>query len=162
MQATRARLGAFHPNRSRGELKMDELVADVETSIDAPPDAVWKAMTNKKSPMFMGATMDSDWTPGSRYELHGEWGGKPFSDYGEIETANAPKELSFTHWSKTEARPESYNFLRYTIVPVGSGSKVTLKQFNRGKSKHYDEKTKAEFKKTYGMMLDGLKKAAEA
>jgi uncharacterized protein YndB with AHSA1/START domain len=140
---------------------MDELVVEVDTKIDADPQAVWAAMTNKQSPMFMGATMDSDWTPGSPYKLHGEWGGKPFADYGEIETANAPTELSFTHWSKTPERPESYNFLRYRIASEGAGSRVTLAQFNRGKSKPYEDKTKAEFKKTYGMMLDGLKKAAE-
>ncbi len=140
---------------------MDELVAEVETRIDADAATVWKAMTSKTSPMFMGATMDSDWTPGSTYKLHGEWDGKPFSDYGEIETANAPKELSFTHWAKTPERPESYNFLRYEIVPDDAGSKVMLAQYNRGTPKAYDDKTKAEFKKTYGMMLDGLKKAVE-
>ena len=136
-------------------------VVEVETTVDADAETVWKAMTSSTSPMFMGATMDTDWKPGSDYRLHGEWSGKPFEDFGEIETADAPKELSFTHWSKTKTRPESYNYLRYTIEPKGKASKVTLTQFGCGKEKSYDDKTKAEFKKTYGMMLDGLKKAAE-
>jgi uncharacterized protein YndB with AHSA1/START domain len=141
---------------------MDEPVVEVDTTIDADAATVWKAMTNKQSPMFMGATIDTDWTPGSQYTLKGEWGGKPFTDYGEIETASTGKELSFTHWSKTPERPESYNLVRYRISPAGKGSKVTLAQFARGKAQDFDDKAKAEFKKNWAMMLEGLKKAAEA
>ena len=84
---------------------MDKPVVEVETEINADPQAVWAEMTKKQSPMFMGATMDTDWRPGSHYTLKGEWGGKGFTDYGEIETAEPRKELSFTHWSKTPDRP---------------------------------------------------------
>jgi len=112
--------------------------------------------------MFMGATMDTDWRPGSRYTLKGEWAGKGFTDYGEIETAEPRKELSFTHWSKTPERPEIYNLVRYRIDPDGKRSKVTLAQFSRGKDQEFDDKAKAEFKKTWTMMLDGLKKYVES
>ena len=135
---------------------------EVQTEIDADPKTVWSAMTQKKSPMFMGATMDTDWSPGSDYTLHGEFNGKSFTDYGEIETAEPSKELSFTHWSKTKERPESYNLVRYRIEADGTRSKVTLAQFARGKEQHFDDKAKAEFKKNWAMMLDGLKKASEA
>jgi uncharacterized protein YndB with AHSA1/START domain len=141
---------------------MDEPVVSVETSIDASPDKVWKAMTQKQSPMFMGATMDTDWKPGSKYTLKGEWDGKAFTDYGEIESVQKGKELEFTHWSKTAQPPESYNAVRYTLTPDGNGTKVTLAQFQRGKKKDFDAKAKAEFKKNWSMMLEGLKKAAEA
>ena len=140
---------------------MDKPVVEVETQINADPQTVWAAMTNKQSPMFMGATMDTDWRPGSRYTLKGEWAGKGFTDYGEIETAEPRKELSFTHWSKTPERPESYNLVRYRIEPDGKRSKVTLAQFSRGKEQKFDDKAKAEFKKNWTMMLDGLKTAAE-
>ena len=140
---------------------MNEPVVEVETQIAARPDKVWTAMTQKKSPMFMGAIMDTDFQPGSDYTLHGEWQGRPFTDYGKIETALPGRELSFTHWSKTPEPPESYNAVRYQIAPQGSGSKVTLAQFQRGKAQHFDDKTKAEFKKNWSMMLEGLKKAAE-
>ena len=140
---------------------MDKPVVEVETKIEADPQTVWAAMTKKQSPMFMGATMDTDWQPGSPYTLKGEWGGKSFTDYGEIETAEPRKELSFTHWSKTPQRPESYNLVRYRIEPDGKRSKVTLAQFSRGKAQDFDDKAKAEFKKNWTMMLDGLKTAAE-
>ena len=140
---------------------MDEPVVEVETRIAAMPEKVWAALTAKQSPMFMGATMDTDFQPGSPYTLHGEWQGRPFTDYGRIETAVPGKELSFTHWSKTPEPPESYNAVRYRIAADGTGSKVTLAQFQRGKHQSFDDKTGAEFKKNWSMMLDGLKKAAE-
>lgn len=141
---------------------MADPIVEVETTIDADPMTVWSAMTNRQSPMFMGATMESDWTPGSRYTLHGDWNGTAFTDYGEIETAEPGRELSFTHWSKTEEAPESYNAVRVRIAPEGNGSRVTLAQFGRGKAQPVDDKTETEFRKNWAMMLDGLKQAAEA
>jgi uncharacterized protein YndB with AHSA1/START domain len=141
---------------------MDEVVVEVETNVAAAPEAVWRAARQTQSPLFMGAKMETDWSPGSRYTLRGEWGGKPFTDYGQIETADEPRELSFTHWSKTPEPPESYNLVRMRIAPSGDGSKVTLAQIARGKPQTVDDKTKAEFRKNWTMMLDGLKQAAEA
>jgi uncharacterized protein YndB with AHSA1/START domain len=140
---------------------MDEPVVEVETSIDASPDRVWSAMTNRTSPMFMGATMDTDWRPGSGYTLKGEWQGQPFTDYGKIETAVPGRELSITHWSRTPEPPESYNAVRYALTPEGAGTKVTLTQFQRGTPKTFDQAAKDEFRKTWTMMLAGLKRAAE-
>ena len=86
---------------------MDKPVVEVDTTINADAAKVWSAMTHKTSPLFMGATMDTDFKPGSKYTLHGEWNGNKFTDYGAIETAEPNRELSFTHWSKTPAPPES-------------------------------------------------------
>jgi uncharacterized protein YndB with AHSA1/START domain len=141
---------------------MEEPVVEVETRIAAHPATVWSAMTRTRSPMFMGATIETDWTPGSRYTLKGEWGGKGFTDYGEIETAEPNRELSLTHWSETPEPPESFNLVRFRIVPDGEGTRVTLAQFGRGRPKSFDERTKAEFRKNWTMMLDSLKQAAEA
>mgnify|MGYP001605413849 CR=1 FL=1 len=41
-------------------------------------------------------------------------------------------------------------------------TEVTLAQIGRGKVEQVDDKTRAEFRKNWAMMLDGLKKAAEA
>jgi uncharacterized protein YndB with AHSA1/START domain len=143
------------------EDRMDEPVVEVETTIDAEPARVWAAMTDTHSPLFMGATMETDWRPGSSYTLRGEWNGNSFTDYGEIETAEPNRELSFTHWSKTPERPESYNAVRLRIVPAGPGSRVTLAQLARGKAQSFDDKTRAEFRKNWSMMLEGLKGAVE-
>jgi len=140
---------------------MDKSVVEVDTKIAASPKKVWAALTQKKSPMFMGATMDTDFKAGSPYTLRGEFNGKPFTDYGEIETATEDRELLFTHWSKTKERPESYNAVQIKLAPDGTGTKATLAQLARGKEQSFDDKAKAEFKKNWSMMLDGLKKAAE-
>jgi uncharacterized protein YndB with AHSA1/START domain len=153
---------SFCSEEEQMDQKVDKPVVEVETQIAAAPDKVWTAMTKTKSPMFMGATMETDWKPGSKYTLHGEWNGNAFTDYGEIESAVPGKELSFTHWSKTPQPPESYNAVRYQLRPEGSGTRVTLAQFGRGKPQSLDDNAKAEFKKNWTMMLDGLKKAAEA
>ena len=141
---------------------MQEAVVSVDKRIKASPDKVWAVLTQSKSPMFMGATMDTDWKPGSQYTLKGEWNGNAFTDYGTIEIAVPGKELSFTHWAKTPEPPESYNAVHVTLAPDGSGTKATLSQFARGKVQSFDDKTKAEFSKNWAMMLDGLKQAAEA
>ena len=46
-------------------------------------------------------------------------------------------------------------------MPEGAGTKVTLTQFQRGKTKVFDDKTKDEFRRNWTMMLAGLKQAAE-
>jgi uncharacterized protein YndB with AHSA1/START domain len=140
---------------------MDEPVVEVETKIEAIPERVWAAMTSRTSPMFMGATIETDWRPGSAYTLRGEWQGRPFTDYGTVEAAVPGKDLTFTHWSGTPEPPESYNAVRYTLAPEGKGTKVTLTQFQRGKTKVFDDKTKDEFRRNWTMMLAGLKQAAE-
>ena len=141
---------------------MDQPVVSVDTTINASPDKVYAAMTQTSSPMFMGAKFETDWKPGSKYTLKGEWNGTSFTDYGAIESAEPGKELSFTHWSKTPEPPESYNAVRVRIAPDGPGSKVSLAQLARGKPQSFDDRQKAEFKKNWAMMLDGLKTAAEA
>ncbi|HVY50538.1 MAG TPA: SRPBCC domain-containing protein [Devosia sp.] len=140
---------------------MDQPVARVEILIEAPPERVWAAMTAEASPMFMGARMETDWRPGSGYTLRGAWNGNAFTDYGTIETAAPGKELSFTHWSRTPQPPETYNAVSYRLEPVGASTRVTLSQFQRGKAKALDDKTRDEFRKTWTIMLEGLKRAIE-
>ena len=140
---------------------MDKPVVEVNTTINADAATIWKLMTAKKTAMFPGSTVETDWQPGHPMTLNGEWQGKSFTDYGEIERADEEHELSFTHWSKTPQRPENYHLVRYRLEPDGSKTRVSLAQFNKGKDTSIDAKTKAEFEKTWTMMLDGLKKAAE-
>jgi uncharacterized protein YndB with AHSA1/START domain len=143
---------------------MDEPVVEVETMIAAEPRTVWKAMTGKRSAMFPGTTVETDWRPGHPMTISGEWQGKPFTDHGEIETFEENEELSFTHWSgkEGETRPVSYHVVRYRLEPDGENTKVTLSQFNEGEDTEIDDKTRAEFRKNWLMMLEGLKKSAEA
>ena len=118
-------------------------------------------MTGTKSALFLGSKVETDWEVGHAVTFSGEWQGKPFKDFGEIKSVDEGKELSFSHWSKTPERPENYHVVRYDLEPTGGKTKVTLSQFNHGPKPEVDEATAAELKKTWTMMLDGLKKAAE-
>ena len=140
---------------------MQNPVVEVNTTIAAKPDTVWKAMTGSKSALFMGSKVETDWEVGHKMTFSGEWQGKPFKDFGVIKSLDEGKELSFSHWSKTPERPENYHVVRYDLEPAGSKTKVTLSQFNHGPKPEVDEATAAEFKKTWTMMLDGLKQAVE-
>jgi uncharacterized protein YndB with AHSA1/START domain len=142
---------------------MDKPVVEVETTVGADRETVWKAMTARKTAMFPGTDVDTDWKVGHSITFTGEWKGKKFKDKGEIETFDAPKELAFTHWSEMsgEARPENYHVVRFVLKREGEKTKVTLSQVNKGKAE-VDAKLKAEFKKNWQMMLDGLKKSVEA
>ena len=71
---------------------MDKPVVEVETTVGADPKTVWKAMTAKKTAMFPGTDVDTDWKVGHPITFIGEWKGKKFKDKGEIETFDAPKE----------------------------------------------------------------------
>ena len=143
---------------------MDKPVIEVETTVAADPKTVWKAMTAKRTAMFPGTDVDTDWKVGHPIILSGEWKGKKFKDKGEIEAFDAPKELAFTHWSEMSGeadRPENYHVVRLVLKPDGQKTRVTLSQINKGNAP-LDARTKAEFEKNWQMMLDGLKKSVEA
>lgn len=107
---------------------MAKPVIEVDTTIAAAPGTVWKAMTAKKSALFPGTEVETDWQVGHPMTIHGEWQGKSFEDHGEIQSFEAEEELSFTHWSGKEgkSRPESYHVVRYRLEPQGGKTKVTL------------------------------------
>ena len=52
--------------------------ARVETRIDAPPDKVWAALTDKEKlrSFFFGSDIETDWRVGSPIFFRGDWKGK--------------------------------------------------------------------------------------
>ncbi|MDB5562721.1 MAG: hypothetical protein JWN11_2139 [Hyphomicrobiales bacterium] len=144
---------------------MQEPVVTVDTLIAADAATVWKAMTRRASAMFPGTKVETDWQIGHPISFSGKWKGKAFKDRGEIQSLKMGRELSFSHWSETPQtpeKPENYHIVRYELRPQGQKTKVILSQINVGPDSDIDEKTKDEFKKNWAMMLDGLKKSAEA
>ncbi len=142
---------------------MPKPLIEVETTIAVPPAKVWAAM--RQGAMFPGTEIDTDWQAGHPIVFSGEWNGKAFTDRGEIRRLTETEELSFTHWSDkagTGQPSPSYHLVQYRLYPAGSGTRVTLSQFNEGQDTTVDAKTKAEFEKNWTMMLESLKKAAEA
>ncbi len=142
---------------------MEKQVASADITINAPIDTVWHAITNSEIALMPGTMVKTDWQVGHAITFEGEFNGKHFTDYGEVidkdEDAHA---VSFSHWSKTPHRPDDYHVVRYELEDEGDATRVSLTQTNVGAHPDIDAATKAEFEKNWQMMLEHLKKAAEA
>ncbi|MFL6730697.1 MAG: SRPBCC domain-containing protein [Sphingomicrobium sp.] len=137
---------------------MSEPLITVDTLVDADPAAVWETRTQKKSAMFMGADVETDWQPGSPIRFSGEFHGKAFEDTGEIRSVEPLRRLAFTHFSG--GRTENGNLVDIRLEPRGERTELTLSQTPLG-SPPTDHATVAEFRNNWQMMLDALRNAAE-
>ena len=101
---------------------MDKPLVEVETLVEAEAGPVWDALTARKSAMFMGAEVETDWGPGSPISFTGEFNGKAFKDHGEIRDVEDRRRLAFTHYSPTSGKPDvpdSYNLVDVRLEPAG-------------------------------------------
>ena len=137
---------------------MTKPLITVETLIDADASSVWDTLTQRKSAMFMGADVDTDWRQGSPLTMSGEFNGKPFKDHGEIRSSEPKRHLAFTHFSGEQT--EIGNLVDIRLDPQGERTKVTLSQTPQGGATPDDRKI-AEFRKNWEAMLGALKKAVE-
>lgn len=137
---------------------MSEPLITVDTLVDADPAAVWGTLTQKKSAMFMGADVETDWQQGSPIRFSGEFHGKSFEDTGEIRSVEPRRRLAFTHFSGGQT--ENGNLVDVRLEPRGGRTEVTLSQTPLGRPPT-DQTKVAEFRKNWQMMLDALKNAAE-
>jgi uncharacterized protein YndB with AHSA1/START domain len=140
----------------------DKLIAKAETSIDAPAQDVWTALTSSegnKAFMF-GADVKSDWKVGSPITWSGEFNGKAYEDKGEILEFDPGKKLSYSHFSPMSGQPDSpENYHKVTIDLSGSDAKTTrvlLEQDNNA-----TEEAQGESEKNWKTMLSNLKKYVE-
>ena len=136
--------------------------AVARTDVAAPPERVWKAMTDpdQVAQYMMGSRVETDWKPGSPITWSGEWEGKPYQDKGRVLAAEPVRLLEVTHYSPLTGDadvPENYHILRYELVQAGSGTAVSLTQDGCE-----SEEQAAQFSHNWHGMLDGLKKVAEA
>jgi len=135
--------------------------ATSSTSIRAEPAAVWTALTDPDvvSKAFFGATVDSDWRPGSPITFSGEWQGKAFRDHGEIVTVDPARRLEFTHFSPMTGQPdvpENYHIVTFDLAPASGGTEVTIRQTNAASE---DEKKYSE--QNWDTVLHNLKETVE-
>jgi uncharacterized protein YndB with AHSA1/START domain len=144
---------------------MTQPVAQVSKTIEAPSDAVWRALTTPATlkTYFMGSDVESDWQVGHPIRFRGEYKGKAYEDHGEIRSFEPEKRLAFSHFSpRTGAAdaPENYNLITIDLEPEGRRTKVTLTQAKlEGEPAADDLKQRDEYAKNWRMVLDGLGKA---
>jgi uncharacterized protein YndB with AHSA1/START domain len=136
-------------------------VATAECEIDAPPDKVWRALTDPeliKKYMF-GSEVKTDWQPGSPITWKGEFEGREYEDKGEIISVDPGRRLEVTHFSPLtgqEDRPENYHRVRYELQQTAGGTSVRLSQDNSSSAEEAEHSAA-----NWQMMLDGLKNVVE-
>ena len=116
---------------------MAGLVAEAEIEIAAPASAVWEALTDPESikEYFLGATVETDWKPGSPITWSGEYNGKPFQDKGTIIDAQPERLLVLTHFSPMTGQPdlpENYHTITYQLTERDGTTNLSLRQDNNG------------------------------
>ena len=135
--------------------------AQVSRTIPAKDADVWETLTSKAGmkAYMMGADVETDWKVGSPITMKGEFNGKAFEDRGEVRSFEPGRKLSYTHQSGGKG-PE--HLVTVEIAPKGEATEVTITQANAdGSVTDADREHKAEYEKTWGMMLDGLEKAVK-
>ena len=144
---------------------MTETTAQVSRTVSAPLEKVWRALTDARTvgPLFMGSTVETDFHVGSPITFKGEFKGKRYEDKGEILKAEEGRRLSFSHYSGMSGapdQPENYHVVTFDLRPDSEGTRVTLTQSNlMGGVRQSDIEHKADYEKTWAMVLDSLDKA---
>ena len=137
------------------------LVAEANTTIDAPIPTVWGALVNPatiKKYMF-GTTVTSDWKEGGPITWKGEWEGRPYEDKGVILKLEPQRMLRYSHFSPLMGKPdkpENYHTVTIQLSSIGKQTRVALSQDN-----NETEETRENSKKNWEMMLATLKKLLE-
>lgn len=141
---------------------MANVVAKAEIDIDASRDEVWQALTDPDTiaKYFFGATVTTDWRPGSPIVWSGEYEGKPFEDKGEIRDVEHGRLLRMTHFSPMSGLPdtaENYHTLTFELDERQEATHVTLTQDNNGDKAEADRATA-----NWMAMLEGLRNTVES
>ena len=142
-------------------MERENLIAKAEININTTVDEVWDALINpEKIKQYMfGATVLSEWKPGSAISWKGEMNGKKYEDRGEILQASPRKLLQYSHYSplsKLPDAPENYHIVTIELTGGKDETGVVLTQDKNG-----SEKEREEAKKKWTAMLESLKKLLE-
>lgn len=138
------------------------LIAKGSIVIEAPVGKVWDALTDpaKVKRYMFGADMITDWRVGSAIVWKGVWEGKPYEDKGTVLKHEEDRLLQYSYYSPMMGRPDApENYCTVTIELSGDGGRttVTLVQDNNA-----TEEARAHSEEGWKMMLQGLKREAEA
>jgi uncharacterized protein YndB with AHSA1/START domain len=140
---------------------MAGLVARAEIDIGASPAAVWEALTDPQciKQYFLGATVETDWHPGSTITWSGEFNGYRYRDKGAVVDFQPAKVLVVTHFSPMTGQPdvpENYHTITYRLSERAHGTHLSLSQDNNATEEEVEHS-----RNTWQSMLEALKSVVE-
>jgi uncharacterized protein YndB with AHSA1/START domain len=141
--------------------KFDNYIANVSVNIDAPVDAVWKALVDPEliQQYMFGTKVGTDWEEGSSIRWKGEWKGKAYEDKGTILEIEPEKVLKYSHFSPLSGQQDvQENYHNVTIKLSGSNGKTTV---NLSQDNNENKEERDHSRQNWLMMLEGLRKAVE-
>ncbi len=113
------------------------MIEPVTKTIDiyVSPDRVFAALTSSAEiPRYFPLTrVDADWIAGGTIDLHGEADGRPFTDFGVIETLDPPTVFQYRYWSDNHGTVRSADnevTIRYELSARQASTRLTLTQSN--------------------------------
>jgi uncharacterized protein YndB with AHSA1/START domain len=142
-------------------MSRQDLIAKASTTIDAPIERVWDALTNPEliKQFMFGTDVVSDWKAGSPIVWKGVWQGKPYEDKGTILKVEPPHLLQYSHFSPLSGDPdlpENYHTLTYVLTAQGDKTLVELSQDNNASDEEVQHSTGM-----WEQLLVSLKKVLE-
>lgn len=142
-------------------MSRQDLIAKASTTIDAPIERVWDALTNPEliKQFMFGTEAVSNWKVGNPIVWKGVWQGKHYEDKGTILKIEPPHFLQYSHFSPLSGAPdlpENYHTLTYELTEKGNNTLIELSQDNNATAddvKHSQE--------MWQQLLVSLKKVVE-
>lgn len=137
------------------------LIAKSSTTIDAPIEKVWDALTKPEmiKQWFFGVDTITDWQVGSPILHRGIWKGEPFEDKGIVLKFEPLKGIVHTHWSPLSGvadTPENYNTVTFSVSKQGASTEVSIANDNNPSEESRDHSAQ-----TWAMTLKSLKEVLE-
>ncbi len=131
-----------------------------ETTVHAPVDKVWEALTvpSLVKQYFFGSDLVTNWEIGQPIYFRGSWYGLAYEEKGIVKEYKYLDKLTYSYlssWSGKDDAPENYLLVTYDVKSVKEGTKLTVFQTN------YDAEKAEHSKANWKMVFDGLKKLVE-
>jgi uncharacterized protein YndB with AHSA1/START domain len=135
--------------------------ATATTTINAPIEKVWEALTDPKlvKQYFFGVDLFTDWQAGSDIAYKGEWEGVPFEEKGTVLEVVKPTRLVTNYWSPSTGLPdtlENRQIITYELEETDGKTTVNITQ-NNNRSMESAKQSES----NWNTVLDGMKKLVE-